>query len=169
MKEKGIVLAAWTIAAIVVLGLVIVPLVLGYMGLGLIGMVLSIPIFAWFAARFLVHGGSGLLDWVSRQQLNQWQGRYYSFNDVQVRVYEEGGELWFAARDLMLAARMSPIPDSVLEQRLGECERIGEKGPIGFSVAGVERFFAEHPGTEAGKLLLWMRREVVAPWEKRQR
>ena len=168
MKEKWIVAAAWTISAVVVTLFVIVPLVLGYKGLGMIGFLLSVPFFAWFASRFLVHGGAGLLDWISRKSIEEWHGSYYAFNNVQVRVYEDEGELWFAARDVMLAADMSPIPDAVLEQRAGECGPISGTKLVGWSVAGVERFFAEHPGMEAGKLLLWMRREVVAPWEKRR-
>jgi hypothetical protein len=169
MKEKQIVIVAWAIAVAVVVAFVIVPLTLGYMGLGMIGLMLSVPFFAWFASRFLVHGGAGLLEWMSRKSMEEWQGAYYAFNNVQVRVYEDDeGELWFAARDMMLAADMSPIPDAVLEERAGECGRIGDTGLVGWTAAGAERFFAAHPGTEAGKLLLWMRREVVAPWKKRR-
>jgi hypothetical protein len=51
VKDKGILIAAWAIAAVVVLGLVIVPLTLGYMGLGMIGVMLSVPFFPlWFGA-----------------------------------------------------------------------------------------------------------------------
>ena len=51
---------------------------------------------------------------LSQQPLAKWQGSYYSFNDVQVRVFEDEDELWFAAKDVLAAVGMRGIPDSFL-------------------------------------------------------
>ena len=100
--------------------------------------------------------------WLWRTSMEEWQGYYYQFNSVQVRVYEHDGETWLVAtrRDQVPRA-CRRIPEGVLEERSGECGPIAETGLIGFTPVGVEKFFAEHPGPETGKLLLWMRREVL--------
>lgn len=134
----------------------------------LIALVVAAPVLGFAIARplvELVHEGFG---WLSAQPLAEWEGNYYEFNAVQVRVYEDEGQLWFAAADVMKAAQMPRLPDAVLPDRVNECRRIPGTGLVGFTLAGLEKFVATHPHPEAGRLLLWARREVVAPWEKRR-
>ena len=41
------------------------------------------------------------------------------------------------------------------------------EGLVCLAVPVLERFLLAHPSTESGRFLLWARREVVGPWEKK--
>ena len=141
---------------------------LGEKSWALIAAVLAAPIIGVSIARPLVelfHEGFG---WLAEQPLRQWHGTYYEFNSVQVRVYEDQGKLWFAAADVIRAANLPRIPDSVLAVRAGECRRIPGTRLMGFTLAGLERFVSGRDLPESGRLLLWAQREVVGPWEKKR-
>jgi hypothetical protein len=134
----------------------------------LIGAVLGAPVVGSSIARPVVelfHEGIG---WLAEQPLKEWHGSYYEFNAIQVRVYEDQGQLWFAAADVMRAANLPRIPDSVLGVSSGECRRIPGTRLMGLSLAGLERMLAGRGLPESGRLLLWAQREVVAPWEKKR-
>jgi hypothetical protein len=129
--------------------------------IGMLALAFFSPIIGIAIARPLVELSHEGMSWLWRLPMEEWHGYHYQFNGVQVRVYEHEGETWLAASDMIKASGMPPIPDGVLAEQPGECGPIGETGVIGFTPAGVEKFFAEHPGHDAGKLLLWMRREVL--------
>jgi hypothetical protein len=130
-------------------------------GIGMLALAFFSPIIGVAIARPLVELSHEGMSWLWHNSMEDWQGYYHQFNGVQVRVYEHEGETWLVARDVIKASGMPPIPEGVLEERAGECGPIGETGLIGFTPAGVEKFLAEHPGPDAGKLVLWMRREVL--------
>src|SRR5436190_22475950 len=76
---------------------------LGQRPWALTAFVFSTPIIGVAIARPMVelfHEGIG---WLSAQPLEKWQGNYYEFGGVHVRVYEDDGALWFAAKDVVKA------------------------------------------------------------------
>jgi len=139
----------------------------GGKGWALIGLVFSCPLVGVAVARPLVeltHQGFG---WLADQSWEQWQGRYYAYNNVQVRVYEHRGDLWFAARDVMKAIRVDRLPDELLA-RSQDCAPIPGTRMMAFNLKGLEKFAGGHGGAAAGGIVLWAQREVVGPWEKKR-
>ena len=127
----------------------------------------SVPVAGLLVKPLMEFTADGF-DWLAKAPLEPWQGRYYRFNDVQVRVYEVGGELWFVDRDvcqscglpfdLSFGARFPPAHH----------DRIAGTREWGFSEAGLESFLAPSRETEAGKFLLCARREVLAAHRRKQ-
>jgi len=102
--------------------------------------------------------------WVSNQPLEKWQGNYYEFGSTQIRIFDDG-ELWFAARDINTVTGANANADSLFAVYPGGCKVLD--GLTCLNAASVEKFLASHSGTESGRFLLWMRREVIAPWKRK--
>jgi hypothetical protein len=151
-----------------VLALIAIPAVLAYMGLGIIGVLFALPILAWIGARLLVHGGASAFSWLSMAQYKKWEGAYYAFNDVQVRVYEEDGQLWFVLPDVLRSIGMKEVPAAFRAVHPGDVRDIPGHRLKGLNPQGLERLLAKAREHEAGRFLLWMQREVVKPWEKKK-
>ena len=131
----------------------------------LVALVSLTPIVGVAIARPLVefiHEGFG---WLAASPMSKWQGNYYEFDNVQVRVYDDGERLWFCARDVLAAAGLPRTPDGLLDRRHGECATIPGTRMVGFTIAGLERF-AAGKSPDANRLLHWAQREVVGPWKK---
>ena len=129
----------------------------------LVAFVFSSPLIGVAIARPLVelfHEGIG---WLSAQPLEKWQGNYYEFSGVQVRVYEEDGKLWFVAKDVVKAAGIEALADAFHEGRILAGANLRCLSPT-----DVEKLLATHRAHESGRFLLWMRREVIAPWERKR-
>ena len=133
-----------------------------------LGLLLCIPLFAWFASRGLVHGGEGLLSWVSKLPFHKWQGAYYQFNNVQIRVYQHHDTLLFVAEDVLSATGVARRPAAYIGVHSDELLAIPGTKHLGFGMHQVERLANDNPGTDAGSFLLWAQREVVGPWEKKR-
>jgi hypothetical protein len=54
--------------------------------LGLVVAVITVPLWGIALARPIVEFAGHFYDWVNRSPLAAWQGRYYNFNGVHVRV-----------------------------------------------------------------------------------
>ena len=131
------------------------------LGWTLIAFVFSVPLIGVAIARPLVELSHEGLTWLARQPMEAWQGRYYAFNDVHVRVLDDGERLWFCAIDLVKACHLkalAPVLPGVVEVEGLPC----------LDVAGVEALQGSNSNVELGKFLLWARREVIAPWERKK-
>jgi hypothetical protein len=127
----------------------------------LIGFLVAVPVIGVAIAKPLVeliHEGFG---WLSAQPLRKWQGNYYEFGGVQVRVFEEDGALWFAAPDVVMATGVKAIPATIPGGR-----EIAEMNALPIGV--IETLLTAHEGHEARRFLLWARREVITPWERKR-
>src|SRR5437763_10303467 len=83
---------------------------LGQRTWALTAFVFSIPLLAVAIAKplvELVHEGFG---WLSDQPMRKYQGSYYAFNNVQVRVIEGDDRLWFSAADVLRACHLRAVP-----------------------------------------------------------
>ena len=132
----------------------------------LVALVFTSPAFAVAIARPLVELSHEGLGWLAAQPLEKWEGRYYEFNSVHVRIYEDRGKLWFAAQDVIKAAEIAANADSLLAVYPGGCKVL--QGLSCLSMQALEEFLLAHPGPESGRCLHWARREVLAPWEKKR-
>jgi len=129
----------------------------------LIAFVVSTPLIGVAIARplvELVHEGFG---WLAAQPMAKWHGNYYAFADVQVRVYEDDGSLWFVAKDVVKAAGIQANADTFHEGRILEGPNLRCLSP-----GEVETLLTSHRCHEGGRFILWMQREVVTPWERKR-
>ena len=129
----------------------------------LIAFVFSSPAIGVAIARPLVelfHDGVG---WLWAQPLHEWQGNYYEFGGVHVRVFEDDGALWFVARDVVKATGIRANADMFHEGRI-----IPEVSLRCLSIAEVETLLATHHGHESGRFVLWAQREVITPWARKR-
>ena len=130
---------------------------------GIIGFLFSTPIIGVAIAKPLVemiHDGFG---WLSGQPLKKWEGNYYEFGGVQVRVVEHDDALWFAAADVIKATEIKAHARTLEESRLIP----GLSFPF-LDIDGVESVLGRHRSHESGRFILWARREVLAPWERKR-
>ncbi|HET7730736.1 MAG TPA: hypothetical protein VFK48_11950 [Usitatibacter sp.] len=134
----------------------------------LLGFLFSAPIMGAALRKPLVEGIHEGFTWLSQRPLAKWQGSYHAFNEVQVRVYEDGDQLWFAAKDVLDAVGMRGIPDSFLAIYPEGSRVIPGTRLTGLNAAAVERMLGNRNEHEAIRFLQWMRREVVRPWERKK-
>jgi len=148
--------------------IVVGPMVLGTWVIGPGVLIFAIPLFAWFASRGLVHGVPGIARAAGDAAVEEWQGRYYAFDDFQVRVYEDDGRLWFALPDVVRAVGWKRTPQGFLATQRHRLRRVEGKRIDVMDLAGLEALLGTRREQDCGRLLRWARREVVAPWEKRR-
>jgi len=114
----------------------------------------------------VVHEGGG---WIANAPLEQWEGKYYEFAGVQIRIYEYEGELWFAVADIAKSTGLRINVDAQRAVYQAGCRVLpGTAGAVCMTAPTVEKFIAKHPGQETGRFLLWMQREVMMPWERKK-
>ncbi|MBC8022899.1 MAG: hypothetical protein H7Y14_07255 [Burkholderiales bacterium] len=129
----------------------------------LIGFLVSLPVLAFSLSRPLVQLIEDGFAWTAAQPLRKWQGNYYEFGGVQVRVVEDDDALWFAADDVIKATGIEAVGGALPESRL-----IAELRLSCLTIDGVETLLARHPSHESGRFILWARREVFTPWERKR-
>lgn len=151
-----------------VAAVLLVPAFLWYMGLPMLAVLFTAPIFAWVMARLLVkYGGEGF-SWLAGLAMQKWQGSYYAFNDVQVRVYEEDDELWFVVPDVLKAVGIKAVPRSYLAIYPDGAKVLAGTGLTVMNNAALEHMLGKRNDHEAIRFLTWMRRDVVKPWERKR-
>ena len=134
---------------------------LGQRPWALVAFVFSTPLIGVAIARPSVELAHEGLGWLWDHPMREYQGRYYAFNNVQVRVLEDRGRLWFCASDVLKATGVRAVASAL--PGTSEIERLAC-----LDIDGVERLHETHRERELGKFVLWARREVIAPWERKR-
>jgi hypothetical protein len=135
---------------------------------GAITLVFSSLVWAVLFAGPIVRGIGRYIWWARKEPYIPWEGRYYEFQNVHVRIYEEDGKLWFVANDVLRV--LGRKPDSTLAITYGEIDYkpvAGVLPPVhAFSERAAREFITRTRHPEAGKFLFWFEREVIAPHYK---
>lgn len=153
--------------ALGVIVLLVVPLVLAMKGLGLIGFLFAVPLLAALAARLIVNRGGGVLRWFRHKALEEWQGTFYAYGMDQVRVYEDEGRLWFVVVDVLHAVRWKALPDRFRLTQRARLHPVEGTDLEALDLQGLEVLLGTSRDPEAGKFLLWARRDVDGPWQRK--
>lgn len=115
----------------------------------------------------------GLLLWLyhvcADAPLKPFQGRYYAFNQVQVRVVEANDALWVVDEDILpivglsvseLARRQAKACDYFYDKR--------EKLWL-YSESYLQTLLQKSQHAESVKLRLWLQRTVYLPYQNKQK
>jgi hypothetical protein len=162
--------APWRIFNFLVVAGIVALVVWGaWRVLGWVGLLVCLPLGAWFASRAIVHGGEGFFTWLFNLPLARWHGSYYQFDNEQIRVHPHGERVLFVAADVLRATGIAPSPASWLAAHADETIDIPNSRLQGFGMHQIRRLVDEHPASQAGRFMTWAEREVVGPFEKKRR
>lgn len=129
---------------------------------------LIIPIAGRWLAPSLINGMAEFFGWAARQPLEAWQGKYYAFNGIHMRFFEVRGELWLVDHDLLRIVDMKATLLLESQYDRHEYDDIADTRFQGFSPQGAEKFLRAQQHPEAGKAMLWLKREVYAVHARRR-
>jgi hypothetical protein len=134
---------------------------------GPIGFLLTVPFIGIVGAHWLVEGGAAGIRWLSWMPYAQWQGRYIAFEGQHLRYVEIDDALWFVDRDILAVIGLARGSARLGLVDATQYARIEGTPWFGLSQAGIERLLLKSPHPLAAKFLLWLRRDVFAPHQRR--
>lgn len=135
--------------------------------MGLIPFVIATPIAGVLLAKPILEAGGNWFHWARKQPYAEWHGHYYEFAGTQIRIFEVGRELWVADADLLRVIGESPslMLESVYDPH--EYDEIPDTRIKAFSPEGAEKVLMASTHQEAGRMLLWLKREVYKPHQRK--
>jgi len=128
--------------------------------------VFTIPVVGVAIAKPLVEFSHEGISWLADAHSREWHGAYYEFNGVQIRVYEDDDRLWFTAADVLKACNIRAIAETLLASHPENCRSLGRH--VCLDIGGVEKLFEDNRNAELGRLMVWAKREVITPWERKR-
>lgn len=133
--------------------------------MGIIGILFALPVVAWGAGRVFVDMTHGAVSTIGDKHLEEWEGSYYEFAGIHIRVYEIEGRLWFVAADVVKALNIKANAHLLASARARE---IAGTGLPGFTAEAAEAFVIAHAPQDAARFVNWMKRDVVTPHERKK-
>ena len=154
---------AWRIALLFVVRFAVSAgiLWLVFRYVGMISFLLAIPIAGVLLAKPIILAGENWLEWAQRQPFENWNGNYYEFAGVQIRVYPVGKALWFADTDVLKVLGRKPTLMLGSTYDVHEYNLIPDTKLHGFSEEGIEKLLRNSDHFDARRMLIWVQREVV--------
>jgi hypothetical protein len=147
-------------------------LVIGLLGaavlfraLGIVGVLLVLPLVAWGASRVFVDMTHSAIARIGDGHLEEWEGAYYEFAGIHVRIYEIDGRLWFVAADIIKALNIEANARLLASAK---ARKIAGTGLPAFTADTAEAFVLAHAPQDAARFVNWMKRDVVAAWERKK-
>lgn len=129
---------------------------------------LAVPVVGVALAKPIVLLSHEGFSWLWHQPDEKWQGQYYAFNDVQVRVFEDEGELWFVVGDVVTAVGMKAVPASFRAiYPKGSRVLRGTRLTV-MNARSLDQLLGRRKEHEAMRFINWMHREVILPWERKK-
>lgn len=132
---------------------------------------ISVVLWGVMMAKPIVELGANWFNWARREPYEKWQGNYYEFANVQIRIFGRDGatqqKLWFAAPDILKV--LGEKPSRKLELIYGPAEYwvFPEENVAAFSEEGVKKCLAASRHPNAISMRLWIEREVIKPHRKK--
>lgn len=138
---------------------------------GAMGVLIALPLVALCIAAPLTHALFALFFDLRRASFRDWDGDWYEFEGLQIRVIEEKRCTWVSLPDL-LRSLGEPCRGRALQERLATVpigqsknfERIG----ICLSQQAVRDLLASRASPEAWRLARWFEREVFFAHDRRR-
>jgi hypothetical protein len=116
------------------------------------GLLLAKPLLELIAAWF---------NWAKREPYAKWQGNYYEFANVQIRILARNDGLWFCAADVLHVIGEKPVRGMENIYGAADYQRFADERIAAFSEQGVERVLRASRHRDAARMWLWLEREVI--------
>jgi hypothetical protein len=133
--------------------------------------VVTVALWGALMAKPIVELGANWFNWARRQPYEKWQGNYYEYANVQIRIFEHGSgstqRLWFVASDVLKVLGERPTRKLALIYNNDEYRVLPDENLPAFSEEGVKKCLtvSRHPQSVA--MLLWIEREVIKPHRRK--
>jgi hypothetical protein len=134
---------------------------LAFAKVGMVAGVCTIVLWGALLAKPIMELITTWFNWAKREPYAKWQGNYYEFANIQIRVFVQPDGLWFCDRDVLTVIEETrPVALAQIysdtEYALLEDERLHA-----FSETGVARMLSTSEHRNAAPMLLWLTREVI--------
>jgi hypothetical protein len=130
--------------------------------------ILSAPFAAALIAKPLIEATAEGAAWLRQRSHKEWEGNYYEFSGVQVRIFEHADLLWFCVVDIIRAVGKGKGVDGLVNTYSTGGRIVPGTKLLCLSLAGLEKNLGEGATQDALRFLVWARRDVVTPWERKR-
>lgn len=141
--------------------------------------VLTIAAWGKLLAKPIIEAGATYFHWQKRQPYARWQGNYYEFANIQIRVIEvpdlsqttsvrsSASTLWFCDKDVLKVVGKEPT--SLLRALYSNADyrELPDENLAAFSESGVKKYLMTSTHHESKRMMMWIEREVIRPHRKR--
>ena len=139
----------------------------------------SIVVWGVLLAKPIIEFGFNYFHWQKKQPYAKWQGNYYEFANIQIRVIEvpdlsqtasarsSASALWFCDTDVLKVVGKKPT--SLLRALYSNAEyrELPNENLNAFSESGVKKYLMTSTHHESKRMMMWIEREVIRPHRKR--
>ncbi len=140
---------------------------------------LAVPAIGVLAAGPIMIVVSAWLHWQRGQPHQKWQGNYYEFANIQIRVLEipndlpdETGQLiptklWFVDKDVLKVLGRKPTLQLKAMFKTTDYRDFSDENVWAFSEVGVKKILMISTHPESKKMMLWIERELIKVHRRR--
>ncbi|PPC86352.1 MAG: hypothetical protein CTY37_06085 [Methylotenera sp.] len=115
----------------------------------------------------------GLLLWLyhvcADAPLKPFQGQYYAFNQVQVRVIEQDNALWVVDEDILPIIGLKVSETARRNATVDQYCYINSEKLWVYSESYLQTLLQKNRHAESVKLRLWLQRTVYTPYQNKQK
>lgn len=133
--------------------------------------VATVALWGAMMAKPIIELGANWFNWARREPYEKWQGNYYEFANVQIRIIELGAasrqRLWFAAADILNVLGEKPTKKLELVYNSAEYCMLRDENLAAFSEEGVQKYLTASRHPQSVAMRLWIEREVIKPHRRK--
>ena len=129
--------------------------------------VASVALWGALMAKPIIEIGANWFNWAKREPYAKWQGNYFEFANVQIRIFEEREKLLFVAADVLKVLDEKPSKALQTMYSHAEVRLMVEENLVVFSEEGVKKYLKSSRHRESGPMLLWIEREIIKPHQRK--
>ena len=136
--------------------------------LGLVLAVLCAPVASVVIGTGLVAIFPALMRWSKERYWLQWQGRYFAFDNRQIRIEQDPeGTVWIVLADVVAVTDLRVTETEI--ERLGSFARksIVEFGAMALSEGALVAILSRRNYPAVNRFRLWLERDVLQPLHRR--
>src|ERR1700687_2274127 len=104
---------------------------LGQKSWALIAFICSVPVVGFAITRPLIELTHEGLTWLWHSPMREWEGSYYEFGGVHIRVDELDARRWFAPAGVIKAVDVQANPRLLMTTNPRDCREIPGTGLVG--------------------------------------
>lgn len=141
-------------------------------GTGTLSLLLVAPFWFMWLLWPLYRGLRVWWRWQYGEGWAEWNGTYYEFDGLQIRILMQGDSIWIVADDVFDALRLRGRQRDAarvreIAGRAGLVKPPGSKR-LAFSEIGIKAWLDRRTDVTAHKFSYWLDKQVIAPYRKRQ-